>query len=262
MARLLHGDCLTHLAALEPGSVDLILADMPYGTTKNEWDVLIDFEALWPLLWRVLKQDGAVVLFSAGPFTGQLMCSQMGAFKYKIVWVKSKATNFLNVDRQPLRKHEDVCVFYREQPAYHQQRSPGEGYDKGVRSTQTGSYGEMTPTRIKSDGGRAPTDVVYFATAEHEGEGVQPIYHPTQKPIALGRYLVRTYSNPGDTVLDFCCGSGSLLVAAAIEQRIPIGIELSAGFVDVTRTRLKRAAPLIDVAGDGTVIARSQQDLF
>jgi site-specific DNA-methyltransferase (adenine-specific) len=145
-------------------------------------------------------------------------------FKYKLTWVKSKPTNFLNVKRQPLRKHEDVCIFYATQPSYNPQMSLGAPYDKGVRKDQlTGSYGDFRPAHIKSDGSRYPTDVIYFKTAEAEGR----VWHPTQKPVELGSYLIKTYTNPGDIVLDNCFGSASFLVSAAREGRNCIGIEMN-----------------------------------
>ena len=147
-------------------------------------------------------------------------------YRYKWVWEKTKPTNFLNAKRQPLRAHEDICVFYREQPPYSPQMTPGEPYDKGVRKDQlTGSYGVFKQVRVKSGGERYPRDVIRFKTAESEG----PVWHPTQKPVALGRYLVRTYSRPGDLVLDNAFGSGSFLVAALAEGRNFLGIELDEG---------------------------------
>lgn len=155
-------------------------------------------------------------------FTAELMLSNPKMFRYKWVWEKSKSTNFLNAKKQPLRKHEDVCVFYKKQPVYHPQMIEGEPYDKGVRKNQlSGSYGDFLPVHVHSEGKRYPTDIIYFKTAESEGK----VYHPTQKPIELGRYFVRTYTNPGDVVLDNTSGSGSFLVAALMEGRNFIGIE-------------------------------------
>jgi site-specific DNA-methyltransferase (adenine-specific) len=185
---------------------------------------VIPLDRLWRAYERVLSPRGCVVLTGQGPFTARLVLGQESWFKYKITWVKSKPTNFLNARRQPLRRHEDVCVFYARQPTYNPPFSPGGPYDKGVRKNQlTGSYGDFRPVEVKSEGGRYPTDVVYFATAESEG----PVWHPTQKPVALGRYLVRTYSDPGDLVLDNAFGSGTFLVAAALEGRRTLGIELN-----------------------------------
>jgi site-specific DNA-methyltransferase (adenine-specific)/modification methylase len=236
---LIEGDCLDVLPSLPAGAVDLVLCDLPYGTTQNPWDSVIPLDALWTHYRRILAPGGAIVLTAQGIFTARLILSQESWFKYKIAWVKSKPTNFLNARRQPLRKHEDICVFYASQPHYFPQMSPGEAYDKGVRKNQlTGSYGDFEPVRVRSDGERFPTDVVYFKTAEAEG----PVWHPTQKPVELGRYLVRTYTAPGAVVLDHACGAGSFLLAAAVEGRRAIGVELNAD------ARAFRGAPL-DLVG-------------
>jgi site-specific DNA-methyltransferase (adenine-specific)/modification methylase len=219
---LVEDDCLRTLPAVPDGSVHLVLADLPYGTTQNPWDSVLPLEALWAQYRRILAPKGAIVLTAQGPFTARLILSQEAWFGYKLVWIKSKATNFLNARRQPLRRHEDICVFYREPPRYFPQMQEGAAYDKGVRKAQlTGSYGDFRAVEVKSEGGRFPTDVVYFKTAESEG----PVWHPTQKPLALGRYLVRTFSAPGDVVLDNVAGSGSFVVAAHQEGRRAIGIE-------------------------------------
>jgi site-specific DNA-methyltransferase (adenine-specific)/modification methylase len=212
------------MSKLPDASIDLILCDLPYGTTQNHWDSVIPLGALWEQYKRVLKPNGAIVLTSQGLFTAKLILSNPADFKYKLVWVKSKPTNFLNAKKQPLRRHEDICVFYRKQPSYTPQMQPGEPYDKGIRKNQlSGSYGDFSPVHVKSEGERYPTDVVYFKTAESEGK----VIHPTQKPVELGRYLIRTYSKAGDVVLDNAFGSGSFLVAAALEKRKYIGIELN-----------------------------------
>jgi len=218
-----HGDCLEVLAQVPDGAIDLVLCDLPFGTTRNGWDSAIDLEALWRHYARVVKPDGAIVLHAQGAFTARLILSQPDWFRYKLVWVKSKPTNFLNARRQPLRAHEDVCVFYRRPPVYHPQMRAGEPYSKGVRKDQrTGSYGAFAPALVASaEGERYPTDVLYHKTAESEG----PVWHPTQKPVGLARELVRTYSRPGEVVLDNACGSGSLVVAAIAEGRNMIGIE-------------------------------------
>lgn len=231
--RVFEDDCLNLMPLIPDKSVDMILCDLPYGTTQNKWDSVIDLDKLWSEYMRIIKDKGVIVLTSQGIFTAKLILSNEKWFKYKFVWIKSKATNFLNAKKQPLRKHEDVCVFYASQPTYNPQMTQGESYDKGVRKAQyTGSYGDFQPRQVKSDGKRYPSDVVvmeeqpledylYIKTAESEGK----VYHPTQKPIELGRYLIRTFTNPGDIVLDNACGSGSFLVAAALEDRRFIGIE-------------------------------------
>lgn len=219
---LFEGDCLDVLEQFPDSSVDMVLCDLPYGTTQNKWDSVIDLERLWNAYQRVVKPNGAIVLTSQGIFTAKLILSNERFFKYKLAWEKSKPTNFLNAKKQPLRKHEDVCVFYRQQPTYNPQMGEGVAYDKGVRKNQlSGSYGDFKPRHVKSNGERYPTDVIYFKTAESEGT----VWHPTQKPVELARYLIRTYTNPGDVVLDNSFGSGSFLVAAALEGRDFCGIE-------------------------------------
>jgi len=255
---VIEGDCLNVMQDFPDHSIDMILCDLPYGTTQNKWDSVIDLDKLWKQYKRIIKPNGAIILTSQGVFTAKLILSNEKWFKYKIVWIKSKATNFLNAKKQPLRKHEDLCVFYEKQPVYNPQMSVGESYDKGVRKDQhTGSYGGFKPTHVHSDGLRYPNDViafeeepiddyVYVKTAESEGE----VYHPTQKPIELGRYLIRTYSNPGDIILDNASGSGSFLIAAYLEGRNFIGIEKNENahlhrdegevdFVNITLKRLK-----------------------
>lgn len=243
--QLFEGDCLQVLPWFPEKSVDLILCDLPYGTTQNKWDSVIPLAPLWQQYQRILKPNGAVVLTAQGVFTAKVILSNERWFKYKIVWEKSKPTNFLNAKKQPLRKHEDVCVFYARQPVYQPEMSQGAPYDKGVRKNQlSGSYGDFLPARVKSSGKRYPTDVVYFKTAESEG----PVWHPTQKPVELGRYLVRTFTKPGALVLDNAFGSGSFLVAAALEGRRYVGIEqnqdvhlfkrLQIDYVGVARQRL------------------------
>jgi len=220
--QVIEGDCLEVMREIPSKSIDMVLCDLPYGTTQNHWDSIIPLDQLWSHYERIIKNKGVIALTGQGLFTANLMLSNPRFFKYKITWVKSKPTNFLNAKKQPLRKHEDVCIFYRSQPAYNPQMTYGEPYNKGFRKDQfTGSYGDFKTVEVKSSGERYPTDVVYFKTAESEGE----VYHPTQKPVELGRYLVRTFTKEGDIVLDNTCGSGSFLVSAVLEGRKFIGIE-------------------------------------
>ena len=242
------GDCLEIMKQLPDKSIDMVLCDLPYGTTQNKWDSVIPLGELWQQYRRIVKDDGAIVLTSQGMFTAELMVSNPKMFRYKWIWEKSKSTNFLNAKKQPLRKHEDVCVFYRRQPVYHPQMIDGEPYDKGIRKNQmSGSYGDFQPVHVHSDGKRYPTDIIYFKPAESEGK----VFHPTQKPVELGRYFVRTYTNPGDIVLDNTSGSGSFLVAALLEGRNFIGIEKNENvalfkkgdinYITVTKQRLRDA---------------------
>jgi site-specific DNA-methyltransferase (adenine-specific)/modification methylase len=189
-----------------------------------------------------------VALTCQGTFTAKVILSNEKWFKYKIVWEKSKPTNFLNAKKQPLRKHEDICIFYQRQPTYNPQMGNGTAYDKGIRKNQlSGSYGDFRPAHVQSKGTRYPTDIVYFKTAESETE--RKVWHPTQKPVELGRYLIRTFTNPGDVVLDNAFGSGTFLVSAAMEDRAFVGIEKNKevhlfkkqviDYIEVAQNRLK-----------------------
>ncbi|MGF3067040.1 DNA-methyltransferase [Facklamia sp. P12950] len=239
--RLFEGDCLEIMKSFPDYSIDMILCDLPYGTTQNKWDSIIPLDELWEEYRRIIKDNGVIVLTSHGLFTSRLMLSNIDDFKYKWIWIKSKATNFLNSKKQPLRKYEEVCVFYKKQPTYNPQMMNGESYDKGIRKNQlSGSYGDFEPVRVKSNGERYPVDLIYFKTAESEGR----VYHPTQKPVELGKYLVRTYTNKGDLVLDNTFGSGSFLVSALEEGRNFVGIEMN----EDTNQFKKHKYDLIEVA--------------
>ena len=246
--RVFQADCLEKMNDIPDRSIDMILCDLPYGMTQNAWDSYIPLDRLWEQYRRIIKQNGVIALTSHGLFTARLILSQEKLFKYKWVWEKSKPTNFLNAKKQPLRKHEDICIFYQRQPTYHPQMTEGEAYDKGVRKNQlSGCYGDFDPVHVYSSGERYPTDIIYIKTAEAEGE----VVHPTQKPVELGRYLIRTYTDPGDIVLDNTCGSGSFLVAALLEGRNFIGIEKNEDvalfkreeidYIDITEKRLYQA---------------------
>lgn len=255
MNNVTKGDCLNVMQSIPDASINMILCDLPFGTTQNKWDSLIDLKKLWNEYERIIKPNGAIVLNSQGVFTAKLILSNERLFKYKITWVKSKPTNFLNAKKQPLRKHEDICVFYKKQPTYNPQMTEGQPYTKGIRKNQlTGSYGDFKPVLVEStDGQRYPTDVIYYKTSESEGT----VWHPTQKPIELGRYLIRTFTNSGDIILDNTCGSGSYLVAAALEGRNFIGIEKGddtelfkkdlIDYVDLSKKRIMNALISIPV---------------
>ncbi|TDM14319.1 DNA-methyltransferase [Macrococcus bovicus] len=219
---ILEGDTIEKMKLIEDKSIDFILVDLPYGTTQNKWDSVIPLDDLWKEYHRIIKDNGVMAFTASGLFSAQLMLSNIKEYKYKYIWVKSKATNFLNAKKQPLRKFEEVLIFYKKQPTYHPQMLEGEAYNKGIRKDQlTGSYGKFSASHVQSTGERYPTDILYFKTAEAEGE----VIHPTQKPVALGQFLIKTYTNPGDTVLDNTSGSGAFLVAALKEGRNFIGIE-------------------------------------
>lgn len=252
---VVQGDTIAKMKEITDNSVDLLLVDLPYGTTQNKWDSVIPLPDLWEQYHRVVKENGAMIFTASGMFTAKLILSNPKEYKYNYTWIKSKATNFLNAKKQSLRKHEDILVFYRKQPTYNPQMTSGSAYSKGIRKDQiTGSYGDFRPVLVKSKGKRYPVDVLYFKTAEAEGK----VVHPTQKPVSLGRNLIRTFSNPGDVVLDNTSGSGSFLVAALQEGRNFIGIEKNENvalfkkqkvdYIEVTKSRINQAVATTDPA--------------
>lgn len=222
---MLRGDCLDILPTLEADSVDLILADPPYGTTRNAWDCEIDLQRLWPELLRVAKENAAIVLCAAPPFDKKLAMSNLKHYRYDWVWEKGNATGHLNAKRQPLRAHEYMLVFYRKPPLYNPQMTTGHKPVNSFYSRHSGSnYGEAAANR--SGGGstqRYPRSVLKFKSDKQKDNR-----HPTQKPIDMMRYMIRTYSQPGDAVLDFCAGSGTVGRACELEGREFLGIEINA----------------------------------
>jgi len=236
---MLHlGDCLEVMRDIPDGSVDMVCTDPPYGTTACKWDSVIPFEPMWAQLKRIVKPNGAIVLMASQPFTSALVMSNVKMFKYCWVWEKSKATGFLNSKKRPLVAHEDVVVFCQSVSAYNPQKTSAAAYDKGVRKAQTGNdvYGKFSQVGVKSSGERYPRSVQYFTTAEREGG-----YHKTQKPVALMEYLIRTYTNEGETVLDCTMGSGTTGVACANLGRKFIGIELDEDYYNIAVERITAA---------------------
>ena len=235
--KLLHGDCLERMKEIPDGSVDLILTDPPYGTTNCRWDSVIPFELMWEQLKRIIKPSGTIVLFGSEPFSSALRMSNIKQYKYDWIWDKSKATGFLNSKKQPLRSHEIISVFYDKQPKYNPQMRLAEPYNKGVRKEQTDDdvYGSFNQVEVKNDTGlRYPRSVQYFKTAEHEGG-----FHKSQKPVALLEYLINTYTNENETVLDFTFGSCSTGVACLNTNRKFIGIELDNDYFDIGAERMR-----------------------
>jgi site-specific DNA-methyltransferase (adenine-specific) len=224
------------MAELAPASVDLILCDLPYGTTQNKWDSVIPFDALWREYRRVC--DGVIVLTAAQPFTSVLVASNFEDFRYSWIWDKANPTGFLNAKKQPLRVTEDVCVFYASQPTYNPQMEVrGKPRKKGGYQVSGGSenYNEIGNAQIVSNE-YYPTNLLRVSNSDRTGR-----LHPTQKPVALMEYLIRTYTNEGDTVLDNCMGSGTTGVACANTGRKFIGIERDPSYFDIARKRIEEA---------------------
>ena len=224
-------DCLEGMKQIPDGTIDAVICDLPYGTTQNAWDSVIPLDKMWEQYRRVCKPSAAIVLFSGQPFTSALIMSNPDMFKYEWIWAKNRPTGFLNANRTPLRIHENVCLFYDNQPTYNPQ---GLRYNpKKVKRTKTGSnYGTTRSNEYENEYENYPTDIIEFSS-EMDG------FHPTQKPVDLLRYLVLTYTNEGDTVLDNCMGSGTTAIACIKERRHFIGFELSKEYFDKAVRRIK-----------------------
>lgn len=248
---LRQGDCLEILPTIEAGSVDMVLCDLPYGTTQNNWDSIIPLDRLWAEYWRVVKPNGAVVLTAAQPFTSALVMSCLAYFKYQWVWEKSIATGFLNAKKQPLRAHEDVLVFHRKQPTYNPQMIERAERKVSRRvGTKTPNYGKADKETFYDSTARYPRSVQQFASRTDAEKG-----HPTQKPVALMEYLIRTYTNEGETVLDNTMGSGTCGVAARNTNRNFIGIERDEAYFAIASDRINSdpvAAPAQPIASAKT----------
>jgi site-specific DNA-methyltransferase (adenine-specific) len=219
---LVKGDCLEVMLNIEPKSIDLILCDLPYGVTKNKWDVIISFEKLWEQYNRIIKDNGAIVLFGSQPFTTMLISSNMKYFRYCLVWEKNKFSDFLNAKRKPMKTNEDICIFYKQQPTYNIQywySTPYKRWNTQKAVDKQSNYGSHKENVAKSDGKRLPTTVLKFNRVERPA-------HPTQKPVDLLEWIIKSYTNEGETVLDNCMGVGSTGVASKKNNRNFIGIEL------------------------------------
>lgn len=233
MIRLHNADCFDVFPQIASGTVDLVCADIPYGTTQCRWDSVLDLPLMWEQLYRIVKPSAAIVLFSAQPFTSVLVNSNLRDWRSEWIWEKGNATGFLNAKKQPLRAHENIEVFYRRQPTYNPQFTHGHERRTSKRKTVNSEcYGKaLTLTKYDSTS-RYPRDVQFFSSDKQTGN-----YHPTQKPLALVQYLIETYSNPGDTVLDFTMGSGTAGVACQQTERNFVGIEKDAA---IYRTACQR----------------------
>lgn len=232
------GNCLEVMKSIPDGSVDMVLADPPYGTTACKWDSVIDLPLMWMQLKRIVKPKGAIVMTASQPFTSVLVCSNLKDFKYEWCWKKPKGTGHLNAKKQPMRDKEDILVFCREQPTYNPQFSVGEPYKaKPGKSKANGEdcYGDYKDIREDNTGKRYPKQVLEFAIVGRDK------LHPTQKPVALMEYLILTYSNEGDTILDNCMGSGTTGVACCPLSRSFIGIELDETYFNIASKRIAEA---------------------
>jgi len=232
LINLLQGDCLERMKEIETGSVDMILTDPPYGTTACKWDSIIPLEPMWEQLKRIIKPNGAIVMTASQPFTSVLVSSNLKGFKYCWYWKKNRATGVLNAKRQPLRNIEDICVFNVKQ--YTPQGLVE--YNKPSRNAKSDSevYGKGQTKSYMQKWTNYPKQSLEF-------NSVQRVLHPTQKPVALMEYLIKTYTNESETVLDFTMGSGSTGVACKNLNRDFIGIELDENYFNIAKERIANA---------------------
>lgn len=243
---LLNDDCLNAMPALPEHSVDMILCDLPYEVTHNQWDTIIPFDRLWKEYKRLLKPNAACVLFGQGLFSAKLIMSNPEMYRYSLVWDKERVTGFLNANRMPLRCHEDIMVFYEKLPVYNPQMTQGSApsHKRGIKAEAKGLqmskgkiYGKFTffnetPATFTTD--KHPTSIIRIPNK------VQDNLHPTQKPVELLEYLIKTYTNEGMTVLDNCMGSGSTGIACLKQNREFIGIEKDPVYFKITEERIQK----------------------
>lgn len=233
--QIIHADCFDIFPEIPDGSVDMILCDLPYETTQNEWDVGLPLDLLWSHYKRIIKQNGAILLTAQLPFDKVLGMSNINMLRYEWIWVKNNPTGFLNANKMPLKSHENILVFYRRLPTYNPQKTQGHPPVNHYKklSSDGSNYGN---TKVGIEGGgqtdRFPTDVLYF-------QRDQKRFHPTQKPVALFEYLIKTYTNEGALVVDNCAGVATTAVAAIKNKRNFIAIEKEEKWVKIGKQRLQ-----------------------
>ena len=240
--QLINRDCLEEMKNISDKSIDMILCDLPYGTTKNKWDCIIPFDKLWEQYNRVIKDNGAIVLFGNGIFTAELIISNKKMWRYNLVWDKVLPSGFLNAKKMPMRNHEDVCVFYKKLPTYNPQmwigeecHSRGNAIGKSQKDfSRNTNYGDFNA--VETEGNlKYPKSILTFSKP-HPSISI----HPTQKPVELLEWLIKTYTNEGETVLDNCMGSGSTGVACVNTNRKIIGIELDKDYFIIAKDRINK----------------------
>ena len=235
---LYNGDCLEVMKDIEDKSIDMILCDLPYGTTQCKWDTVIPFDKLWEQYKRIIKDNGAIALFGSEPFASMLITSNIKMYKYSWVWQKNKSTGFLNAKKQPLNNYETISVFYKKQCVYNPQMTIAHKiYKRGIvvrdkenNIQQSDCYGEQKTFNQIDNGLRYPKRIIYF-----NNNYTQNQMHPTQKPVELCEYLINTYTNENDLVLDNCIGRGTTGVACKKTNRNFIGIELDENYFNIAK---------------------------
>jgi len=225
-------DCLEGMKRIPDKSIDMILCDLPYGATDCKWDTIIPFEPLWEQYERIIKDNGAIVLTAQQPFASSLINSNPKLFKYEWIWVKSKPTGHMNAKRMPMRKHESVLVFSKKSPTYHPQGL--KKTNKLIKRTNHGNYGEGAGKASVQKFTGYPNTILNFNNV------MKKQLHPTQKPVELFEYLIKTYTNEGETVLDNCMGSGTTAIACINTNRNYIGFELNKEYYEIAKNRINK----------------------
>ena len=238
IVNLMQGDCLELMKQIPDGSVDMVLTDPPYGTTALEWDKIIPFESLWFELERVITENGVIALMANQPFTTHLASSNLKLFKYEWIWEKNFSTNFFHAKRQPLRKHESILIFYKKSGKYYPQKTTGHKPTQSAKGSSSGKlwHGENKRDYLGGDTERYPSSILKFNAVDPKLR-----VHPTQKPVDLLEYLIKTYTQEGEMVLDFTMGSGSTGVACVNTNRNFIGIELDGEYFEIASKRISDA---------------------
>ena len=230
------GDCLELMKDIADKSIDMILCDLPYGTTACKWDVIIPFDKLWEQYHRIIKDNGAIVLTASQPFTSLLVCSNLQMFKYNIIWDKKKPSSVLHAKIQPLRKHEDILIFAKNKTTYNPQMEEAKQRSfKDTKYNNGEAFGGVDKIRsFDNKGLKYPKSIIEISNANQIGK-----VHPTQKPVALFEYLIKTYTNEDDLVLDNCAGSGTTAIACLNTNRNCILIEKEEKYYNVIQDRIK-----------------------
>lgn len=232
--KIYNEDCLEGMKKIEDKSVDMILCDLPYGTTSCKWDTIIPFEPLWEQYERIIKDNGAIVLTAAQPFTSNLVMSNPGIFRYEWIWIKSRASLFQNARKMPMKRHENILVFYKKLPTYNLELKKLDKKVKSSRKNKGGNiFGEISEKEYYQEETGFNFSDIFFKNPNNKN------IHPTQKPVPLFEHLIKTYTNEGETVLDNCMGSGTTAIACMNTNRNYIGFELDKEYYDKSLDRIK-----------------------
>ena len=237
---LYNGDCLELMKGIKDASIDMILCDLPYGVTQNKWDIAIPLSDLWAEYNRIITDNGAIVLTSQGMFSALLMTTNQKMYRYNIIWEKSMPSNFLNANKMPMRIHEEILIFYKSLPIYNPQKSKGKAYIKKKHKNGNGSnYSTASRIPTINTGDRNPNTIIKISNVD------TGTFHPTQKPVQLMEYLIRTYTNEGHLVLDNCMGSGTTGVACKNLNRRFVGMEMNPEYFNIASKRISQTQNML-----------------